>query len=336
VDPFVAGRLRLFTDIFAGDHVYAMIELRADRGEAPASRAVKARLEQVFVRITPGARARVQLQAGKFAAPFGGYAARHHTVEDPFIRPPLSYDYRTLVSPTIVPAATAGFLNWKNEAAARRARGAPPIWNVPYPWGALFSTSTGNLALRAAVSSAAPSSAPEEWQRLRAPSYVLGASYQIVPELRLGLAWSRGPYLADIEAGSLPEGAATEDFVQEIWNAEAVFTRGRTTVRAELFLDRWQVPNLSTDARDVSWYIESSYDISAGLFVATRWNEIRFNKLPSNGFEETWDHNARRIQFGAGYRILHNTGVRAEYILNRTQGVDPPDNLWAVQGWWSF
>jgi predicted porin len=107
-------------------------------------------------------------------------------------------------------------------------------------------------------------------------------------------------------------------------------------VRGELFLDRWQVPNLSTDPRDVSWYIESSYDVTAGLFVATRWNEIRFNRLPFNGLAEAWVYDVRRIQLGAGYRFVQNAGVRAEYVVNRTRHVDPRDDLFAVQWWWAF
>jgi len=45
--------------------------------------------------------------------------------------------------------------------------------------------------------------------------------------------------VADIEVGTLPVGTSREDFVQEVWNAEAVFTRGRTSLRfAKLWADR--------------------------------------------------------------------------------------------------
>ena len=340
VDPFVAGRLRLFTDIFAGDHVYALVELRADRGEAPTDASVEARLEQAFVRLMPWPRASVQLQAGKFALPFGGYARRHHAIDDPFIRPPLAYDYRTLVAPATVPRGQTGFLGWKNEAPERRPEGAPPVWNVPYPWGGMLSASVGPLAMRAALASAAASSASEEWgldgDRLQSPSFTLGADYQLVPELRLGLAWTRGPYLADIETGNLPQGTSESDFVQELLSAEAVFERGRTTVRGEVFLDRWEVPNLDDDPVDVAWYAETRYDLTAGLFVAARWNEMRFNDLPLGDTKEAWDHDVRRIQIGAGYRIVQNSGVRAEYALSRTDGIDPRDDLFALQWWWQF
>jgi class 3 adenylate cyclase len=339
VDPFLAGRLRLFTDVFAGDHVYGMLELRADRGEAPTDGDVEARVEQVFLRVIPSTRVNVSIQAGKFATPFGGYAERHHTPDDPLVRPPLAYDYRTLVSATVVPGATAGFLDWKNQEG-RRPRGAPPVWNVPYPWGAMLSAAFGDLVLRAAALSASPSSAPDEWDldsdRLQHPSVVVGAAMQIVPELRLGVAYNRGPYIAVIEEGPLPPGTEPNDFDQEIWNAEAVFSRGRTTMRGEIFFDRWEVPNLTADPRDLSWYVETQYKATAGLTLAARWNEIRFNDLDAGTIDEPWDRDLRRLQFGAGYRILRNTGISAEYMLSRTDDADPRDNLFSVQWWWAF
>jgi hypothetical protein len=339
VDPFLAGRLRLFTDVFAGDHVYGMVELRADRGEAPADGSVEARLEQVFLRVIPSTRVNVALQAGKFATPFGGYAERHHTVDDPLVRPPIAYDYRTLVSATVVPGAAAGFLDWQNQAR-RRPLGAPQVWNVPYPWGAMVSAAFGDLVLRAAAMSAPPSSAPAEWDldsdRLRNPSFIAGASLQVIPELRLGLAWNRGPYLGVIEEGPLPAGSEAHDFDQEMWNALAVFSRGRTTVRGEVFVNRWEVPNLTTDPRDVSWYLETEYTATAGLTLAARWNEMRFNDLEAGSASQPWDRDVRRLQVGAGYRILRNTGLKAEYMVSRTSGEDPADNLFSVQWWWAF
>jgi class 3 adenylate cyclase len=340
VDPFVAGRMRLFADVFATDRIYGMLELRVDHGEVPAAADVEARIEQAFVRVAPFGGVPLRLQAGKFALPFGGWAARHHTLDDPLIRPPLAYDYRTLVSPTVVPAAAAGFLGWKDEATTRRPNGAPPVWSVPYPWGAMVSAAAGSVTAHAAVMSASPSSPPEQWSfdsdRFRAPSIVLGAAWQVVPELRVAAAFGRGPYLGDIESGLLPAGKEPDDFVQAIWNGEVVFRRGRTTLRGEAFIDRWEVPNLDDDPRDISWYMEGVHGLTAGLDIAARWSEIRFPTLNAGGLTGEWDHYVGRLQMGAGYRILRNTGVKIEAMLNRTSGPDPRDNLFAIQWWWAF
>ena len=54
-------------------------------------------MEQAFLRLstTTGSAA---IQAGRFASPFGAYASRHLTEIDPFLRPPLPYDYRTVMN----------------------------------------------------------------------------------------------------------------------------------------------------------------------------------------------------------------------------------------------
>ena len=90
-------RLRVFTDVFLGKHIYSLIEGRSDRGHAPSDGGAVARVEQAYVRIASQSGS-TGVQAGRFSSPFGSYALRHLTTVDPFLRPPLSYDYRTTLS----------------------------------------------------------------------------------------------------------------------------------------------------------------------------------------------------------------------------------------------
>lgn len=342
---FAAGRARLFGDLFVGERVYGLVELRADRGHAPSSGSWEARVEQVFLRLQPSARRQITVQAGKFASPFGAYAARHLTESDPLIRPPLPYDQRTLVAPRIVPGGLDGFLEWKETASARRPQGAPIVWDVPYPWGALATVGLGRLGARVAVLGSAPSGGPDTWKlaerRFRHPNVVAGLAYQVVPDLSVGAAWSRGPYLEPLTTGTLPPGAEISDFVQETRALDAAYARGRTSVRAELFFNRWEVPNLPEDPLDTSFYVEGTTRFVAGLFVAARYGEIRFNRMgegtTATRAGERWDTNVRRFQLGGGYRLVHNAEIRAEYLVNRSAGTaDPRDNLLSLQLWWGF
>src|SRR5690606_21244389 len=123
-DPLVAGRLRVFADVFAGDRVYALVELRADRGEAPRDGSVEARVEQAFVRLTPSPQRALHVQLGKFALPFGGYAARHHTAEDPLIRPPIMYDTARRWCATSRPRRRTG--SWTGRTTRRSGPSARP------------------------------------------------------------------------------------------------------------------------------------------------------------------------------------------------------------------
>ena len=95
--PFIAGRASLFVDLFVGRHLFASTELRVDRGQPAKSGSLHGHLQQAFVRLTPAPGTNLHIQGGKFVSPFGGYPGRAHTTADPFIRPPLAYDHRTVI-----------------------------------------------------------------------------------------------------------------------------------------------------------------------------------------------------------------------------------------------
>jgi len=341
---FVAPRASLFVDLFAGERVYGTVELRADRGEAPADRPLRGRIEQAYLRVTPLAGANVSVQAGKFVSPFGGWPQRPAVpAEEPFIRPPLPYDYRTIISPTFVSLGSAGFLTWKDRPREFRATGAPVVWNAPYQLGAMVSGAWKAVGFRAAVMNSAPSSEPREWNRLGAgehgPSWVAHASVQVVPELRIGASWNRGSFLQDeLTNAPLPSGTSVRDYFQEIWGFEAAFARGPVAAKGELLLDRWDVPNVADYPRDVSFYGEARVKVTPGLFAAARYSGIRFDRISNgSGGEVMWDYPIDRLQLAAGYRLGRTTEVRAEYLLNSTDA--PPagsDDLVSIQWSWTF
>ena len=341
---FVAPRASLLVDVFAGQRVNALVELRADRGEAPADRPLQARIEQAWLRVSPIDGADLSLQAGKFVSPFGGWTQRHASwAADPFIRPPLPYDYRTMICANFLPGTAAGFVSWKDDPAFFRPMGAPPVWNAPYQVGVMASGGWKGVGVRAAVMNSAPSSEPHEWNALgtgkHGPSYVAHLGVQLMPELSIGASYDRGGYLIDDPGGApLPAGAEIGDYVQELWGFEAAYARGPVEVRGELVLDRWEVPNVTDDPRDVSWYGEAKVKLSPGLFAAARYSAIRFDHLDDGlGNDVLWDYPVDRVQLAAGYRLSRTTELRAEYMLNSTDA--PPhasDDLFSVRWSWSF
>jgi adenylate cyclase len=341
-DPFFAGRASAFGILAVGDRLSALLEARADRGQVPADRAVEVRLQQGFFHYAIGTPLELGVQVGKFVSPFGMYAQRHRTPADPFVRPPLAHEHRTIVSATAVPAAIDGFLDWKDEPLPTRRRGAPLVWSVPYPTGAVLVGRLQRADVRLAVVNSAPASAPREWtpdfDRAPAPSLVANLGYQLRPELRLGASFSTGPFLEPVVEESLPAGRGRRDFHQQIWNANLAFSRGRTEAHAELFVNRWEVPNLAAPPRDLSYYAEVKVKLSPGLSVAARYNAIHFNRMArASGEREFWDHGVRRWQFAGGYRLTRGSGLRAEYLLNRSDAPrDGGADLFALQWWWAF
>ena len=345
-DPFFAGRVRLFGDMFLGSHLFVSTELRVDRGEEPRPGPWDARLDQLFVRLGPVGG--VFLQAGKFVSPFAGYPQRHHTDRDPFIRPPLPYEYRTMVSAEVIPTNSAEFADWKLDPEQFRPIGAPPVWGAPYQWGAMLMGRAGEVDFKAAVMNSAPSSEPEEWEwstnPMDRPSVVLGLGYRFSPGFRADVGYNSGPYLTDRPLGPFPAGQGPADYRQIMLWARAVVESGRTVVRVEGLHDRWQVPNVPQDPVDVSFSAEVEQTLTAGFYVAGRLGAVLFNSIDASGLSyvgssytnEQWDYNAYRLQAAAGYRIARNLGARAEYAINWTAAPTGSADLLSIQLWWQY
>ncbi|NIU35135.1 MAG: hypothetical protein GWM92_04545 [Gemmatimonadetes bacterium] len=349
-EPFVAHRLRVFTDVFVGERLYGLMEVRTDRGEEPRAGSPELRLDQAFLRVTSDG-GRLSFQAGKFASPFGGYARRHHTEADPLIRPPFPYEWRTMACDWRVPPDAASFATWKDDPEEFRGPGAPPIWGVPYQWGVSGFASVGDVLLQLALMNSAPSSGPGQWGLEgtfdRRPSVVAALGWQATAGLHFDAYYDRGPYMEEEVVGPMPAGTAPEDPVQELFGVGLTYRRGRATVRWEGFADRWEVPNVPDDPRDFSYYFEGEYVIVPGLFLAGRWGEVRFDEIavgpaPAGGYgsdapRAAWDYDVGRLQLGAGYRLVRNAEVRVEWAHTRMDGpLEPDDDLLSVQLWWEF
>lgn len=324
---FIAPRASVFGEGFIGSAGYLFAELRVDRGELPATTPLELRIEQLFARISAGHV--LSLQAGKFVSPFGSYAQRHGTDSDPFIRPPLAYEWPTMNTPGVVGDDTNDFLDWKFEPAKFRPIGVPPIWAVPYQVGVMTFGTVQKASYRLAVMNSAPSSIPPEWDRIadlwRRPSFVASVSYNATPALHAGASYDHGPFMRrQLAFGAYPAGKTGDDYDQTIFGIDAGYARDHVEVRGEFFVDRWEVPHVTKRALDYSYYIETKAKLSPGFFVAGRLAQIRFNEMtrtavrgtpnvPAPPTEEGWDFPVTRIQLGTGYQINQTLSLRGEY-----------------------
>ncbi|HEY0024118.1 MAG TPA: adenylate/guanylate cyclase domain-containing protein [Longimicrobium sp.] len=339
-EPVFQPRAALFLDAFAGSRWYAGFAAHAERARPLGEEDVSVRIEQAFLRWSPLGGDGLFVQAGQFVSPFGSYPARHHTPADPFIRPPLPYDHRTILSAARVPGGAAGFLRWKDDPAVHRPEGAPPVWAAPYPTGAMVGARAGRLDGRVAVLTSAPSAEPRRWRfraKDAAPSLAASAGVRLTPGARIGASFSRGPYLEPSPLQPAADTIDADEFHQQLWAVDASFTRGWVEARAEVIVDRWEVPNVSEDPRDLSWTAEAKVKLSPALFVAGRYGAMRFNRIGAVGEQVRWDYDVDRAELGAGLRLGRHTEVRAEYLRLRT-GAPPAgdDDAFALRWAWVF
>lgn len=339
---FAAGRLSLFSDIFIGERIYSLVEIRADRGEIPSNQPLQLRLQQAFLKYTIIPSNNVYIQVGKFVTPFGEYSNRHDSVADPFIRPPLMHEYRTMICPGLAPSKNDKFIFWKSIPHLFRPTGAPVIWGVPYQVGAMLSGTQGNFTFQIALMNSAPSSDPVQWDldlnQEWAYSWISHLNYWISPELKIGVSFNSGPYsLAEINE-SLSYEQDVSDYNQIMWGLDATYTLGKVIVKAELIYDTWEVPNVYENPVDISYYLELKYKFFSGFSAALRWNAIHFNEIRLSDFStDRWDYDVKRLQIGISYRFSRKLETKLEYMLNRTAGPDDPrDNLFSFQCVWTF
>ncbi len=333
-------RLRLFTDVFVGQHLYGLLELRADRGEAPARDPVQGRVEQAYVRLSD-ASGKMSLQVGRFASPFGSYAERHLTPQDPFVRPPLPYDFPTVVSRTTVPSSPSAFLSWRDHPETRRWTGTPPVWGVPYQWGAMAMGTVGRVSYRVAAMNSAPSSEPAAWSfdtgRLRHPSWVLGLHVPLSPSIAIQASYDTGPYMDAVTSGTLPPGRSRWDYRQSIWSTTVALARGPVMANAEILHDTWQVPNVGSNIVEIGYVGQFQSDLAAGLSAAVRWSYLDFRPWTDTPGAAKWDYDVARYQASLAYRVAKNVGVLASALTDVYRGYGGPSHdLFALRWWWAF
>ncbi len=217
-----------------------------------------------------------------------------------------------------------------------RSDGAPPVWGVPYQWGAMTSAVVGPLSFRFAGMNSAPSSEPADWYELdvvEAISWVAGVQARISPELGLGVSYNNGPYVRS-DIPNAPSGPYDRTYDQELWSADASFARGPVMLRAEVMHDAWDVPNLDERAVDRGYSVEAQVDVATGWSTAVRLGQIDFR--PISGFGD-WDWDVMRLEGALGYRITVNAGIMATFGATWQDGpLDPRDDLAGVRLWWGF
>jgi len=337
-----AHRLRIFTDVFVGDNVYGLIEFRSDRGHAPSDDPVSARIEQAYLRFTNDAGS-LGFQVGLIPAPFGSYSQRHLTTADPFLRPPLPYDYHTVLHRLIDPRSIDGFLSWRDDSSRWREPGVPPLWDVPYQWGGQLTWKIGPMDFRLAGVNSAPSSEPDAWydlSEIEYPSWVLGTGITLSPSLRLGLGYNRGPWTDwGLSHDDTPGATVYHDPYsdQEMFSADFTFARGPVVLRGEAILDRWEIPGVPQGVVDVNYTVEGQVDLAAGIFLAARVGYIDFRPVTGETIEVDWDYDVARYETSLGYRLARNAGVLVSAYSQVQEDFGETDTRFVgARLWWAF
>jgi hypothetical protein len=316
---FLNFRGSLFLDAHYGERVYFFAEARVDKGEPPRSGSLEARMEQYFLRYSIGPEQAHHMQAGKFAAPFGNFIPRHQSTANPFIRPPLPYDHRSVMCPKGPFPEVDGWLTWKDRRD--EFPGTPMIWEVPYPTGAMIFGEVQSVHYQLGLFNSALSATAREWEADRGwhqdPNVMGRVAGSPLTGLTLGASFARGPWLEYESVKEQLRRAEINDSIQITYGLDLAYSIGHFDFFAEAIHNIWKVPNIDESATDTGVYTEGKYTILPGLFGALRWGRIYYNDISTgSGREEAWEYDVQRIDIGLGYHIAKNVMTRIQYQYN--------------------
>ncbi len=313
-------RIGVTADVRLTDRVSVLTEIRSENGDGVKPYAL-------YVRVRPWRDRPIDIQGGRIPPTFGAFSRRDYGAGNPLIGYPLAYQYLTAVRPDALPSS--------NEDVLRmRARG----WRPSYPIGSLdiatgmplitaFRWDTGvqvrigPAPLNGTVAVTNGTASDPRTRDNNAGKQIAGRmQWQPAPGLMLGGSAARGPYVSDAALATATILSGTARSTQLALGADAEYSRDYWLVRGELIWNQWQVPTISSDLDAMSAFVEGSYKVSPGFFVAGRIDRLGFGELPSSLGNATWDASVTRLETGVGYYLRRNFLGKMTYQHNWRDG----------------
>ena len=313
-------RLGVTAEVRILDRVAVLTEVRSENGDALTPYAL-------YVRVRPWRERPIDVQAGRIPPTFGAFARRNYGAGNPVIGYPLAYQYLTAVRPDALPSST-------DDVLRMRARG----WRPSYPVGSLaiapgmplitafrwdtgVQTRIGGDRINGTIAVTTGTASDPRTKDTNAGKQIIGRMHwQPDPGFSLGGSFARGPYVADAAMAGAALLSGNGRSAQLAFGADVEYSRDYWLVRGEMIWNRWEVPTLSHNLDAMSGFIEGTYKIVPGVFVASRLDRLTFSELPATPAARTWDAPVTRLETGVGYYIRRNLTAKAAYQYNWRDG----------------
>jgi len=311
------ARIAISTDVKATGYLSFLAEVRSENGDGVQPYAM-------FARITPWKDRRIDIQAGRIPPTFGSFSRRVYGSGNPLIGYPLAYQYLTSLRPDAIPSSTAELLvmrarGWRPSYALGDhsiSTGMPLISGFRWDTGVQVHAGNDQISVAGAVTNGTISD-PRARDNNHGKQVSARAQWQPVMGLLIGGSAARGPYLSDVVRDLLPR---TDSSMERAFGFDAEYSRDHWLVRTEGVLDQWDVPTLSTALTARSAFVEGTYKVRPGFFVAARVDKLDFSRVRSGAQLREWDAPVSRIETGLGFYIQRNLLGRVTYQHNWRDG----------------
>lgn len=273
--PAALGRVYAWASLRPTRTFSLFVLALAEGGEATVTQEEDFDLQQAMVQFA--ASPALMVEAGKLTSPFGSFAARRLSTDNPLI-------------------------------------GAPDGYPVAYPLGVVVSGVTGRWDYRIGAVSLPVSNeryVPEATHRLRP---AIGAGVTPATGFHVGVSFTHGPYLQSDLDSMLQPGNEWDDFTQTVAGLDLSLARGYTEIQAEAALSTFEVPGAES-VGGFTAYVEVKQTWSPRWFTAVRLeqNDYAFIRAISPAMWMSNRVNFYNGEIGIGYRFDHMTTVKLTY-----------------------
>lgn len=294
--------------------------------------------------------------AGRFVTPYGSYASRFLSSENPFIHLPLSHASGLPLSKRF------GFIGNKNPNPVWFSRdygedefGTTMVYQRMYTQGILITQSFGesrwlNLQLAATT---APASSHLDFAE-DSPSFIARLEFQPVIWAKLGISASSGTFLQNTAENDSLLIYDISSYKQELTGADLSFNYQYYTFNLEWNQSFWKAPFYDSETSNAAsprqgkvtvnhFAGEFIYDLPfvVGAHIAARYEfmdegeiELYERDANDNKINQTvgdWTYTRTRLELAAGYALDRNVMLKTSYLVSDDDGLDFDDNVFAIQ-----
>lgn len=278
-ETFTAARLQLWSAAQISPSLQAFAFAEAETYGSSGERDTEVELQQYALRYSSNSEHYYYIEAGKFLSPFNAYLVYYLSTQNPLIGHPIG-DYST------------------------------------YPLGIQAAGSADWFDFRAAMVDLPPAS----------PEYLMGApdsafrpelGFGVTPMtgLRIGVAYSKGPYLNRESGEYLPAGSDWKSFDQRLFDVDFQFSRGYAELNGAVIFSRYEVPFHNQKVDYTNAFVELKYTWTPRLFSAVRLQIIEYPFVSYLG-DMAWQAGGGTVhdmEIGLGYRFGPDTLLKVDY-----------------------
>lgn len=311
-------RLGLSTSVRLSQRLSALGEVRIQNAHAPRPFAA-------YLRYRPFDGRDFDVQAGRIPSTFGAFARRAYSTDNLLIGFPLAYQYLLSLRYDALPATPDDLIRMRGRGwlssfplGERDAEAGQPIANA-FRWDTGVQAH-GTFRWLEATGSVTNGSLTRPLFRDDNRGKQLAGRVVLRPAagLVVGMSASRAPYVTTAAAGAA--NANPGDFVQQVFGADAEFSRDHYLVRVETMVSRFTLPTIQPHLHARATMLEGRYKLTPRVHVAARLDHLGFNTITGRTRAATWEAPVVRWELGTGYSLQRNVQLRAAFQHNWRDG----------------